>query len=252
MDVDTVTLAEALGVPVDHPEDHAGPPGRRPDREPGRGPGPRSGRRRRPSARPGLARGRAPARRPLPRRGLRPRQLRPGRLLARLHGPRAGRVDDGPPRRGEPTGRPRPPRVLRGGGGLVPPAHGRDGGRHGLERRQPGRARPRSRRRCTRSSPSPTSGGSSTRPIAWACPTPSTSAAIRRASSSRMLATGADALELDYKTDVRAALRRDAGTGGVHRQHRSERRPGPRDARARRNPDARAARASSPARPASF
>ena len=102
VDVDTATLAGALGVPLALPEDEpALCRGARLGSLAEAGGARAAGRLARPS-RPDLARGGAPPG-PSPRaRGLRPRELRPGALLARFHDARRGRLDDGSHARSEP------------------------------------------------------------------------------------------------------------------------------------------------------
>ena len=72
-----------------------------------------------------------------------------------------------------------------------------------LERRQPRGPGPHLAARCMRALPCPmrmrVAGDALT---TWACRTRFTSAARPTGSSSDMIATGADALELDYKTDA--------------------------------------------------
>ena len=89
VDVDTATLAGALGVPLELPEDEPALCRGRPPLEPRRGGRPRAAGRGSGSSRAGLGRGGAPPRPPLRARGVRPRQLRPGALLARLDAARA-------------------------------------------------------------------------------------------------------------------------------------------------------------------
>ncbi|MCK7462070.1 MAG: hypothetical protein MZU84_08425 [Sphingobacterium sp.] len=211
VDVDTVVLAEALGVPVDRPEDMPARPA-------------------------GALIGSLAEARDLdpaalgghPRVQVWLEAVR--RLVAHfrgevfvrgncdqaafssgLHGPRAGRVDDGPPRRREPRRRPRPPLVLRRGICLVPPAHGRDGAdmvSNGDSPAGPDLISPVDVRRIR---PAVRAAASSIEAHRLGLPYALHICGDTTRILGPMLATGADALELDYKTDVRGRPGRAEG-----------------------------------------
>ena len=116
---------------------------RRAAREPRRGARPRAARRGPRPARAGLGRGGSNRGEAHRQRGARSRQLRPGAVLAREHDAGRGRLDDGPHGRGQRRDGRSPARALCRGGAADDPARRRGGGAHGVERRQPGRARSR-------------------------------------------------------------------------------------------------------------
>ena len=144
VDVDTATLAGALGVPVELPEDE--PALCRGSRlgDPGRGGRPAAARRRPRPAGAGVARGRPAA----GRGGSAARSTSAATATRPRSRSRAwcGAPADWMMELMDEDNRPRVERLLDhcgGGRAAVPAADGRDGGAHALERGQPRRARPR-------------------------------------------------------------------------------------------------------------